>query len=134
MDPKSTPDVTSQPPAPVPATLPPLDVPADVTVEDTDEVRAYLARYPDLIPVLREMCLEARRQLGDEADLVVRINRDPEFYDPYVKIVVRLPRYGGEVMDRLDRISERFDTAREASDGWLHVTTDFRRARGRDAV
>jgi hypothetical protein len=134
MDPKSTPDVTSQPSTPVPAALPALDVPADVTVEDADEIRAYLAQHPDLIPLVPEVCREARRQLGDEVDLVVRINRDPEFYDPYVKIVVRFPRYDGDQMNRLDQLRDQFIPALEASTGWFNITTDFRRVQGRHAV
>ena len=135
MDPKSSPDLTPPAtPAVAPAILPPLDLPADVAVEDADEIRAYLAQYPELMPVLRGLCREARRQLGDETALIVRINRDPEVHDPYVKIIARMPAYDAAAWDRLVQVREGFHPALEASDGWLHLSTDFGRPRGHDGV
>src|SRR5436309_2792635 len=78
--------------------------PYRVTVQWPDNVRAYLAKYPELIPHVRPAVASTRQEFGDVADLTLTINDDPEFYDPYLKLYVRLPRYDREADERLESI------------------------------
>jgi hypothetical protein len=84
--------------------------------------------------LLPTICERVRGEFGPEAELSLHLYRDPEIDDQYLKLLVRLPRYERDVMDRIDRVSTSFEERITPSAGYLLVTTDFRPARSRHAV
>src|SRR5262245_32163580 len=63
-------------------------VPYRVVVDCPDHVRAYLERYPELIPHVLPTVERTRQEFGDAAELTLTINDDPECYDPFLKMYV----------------------------------------------
>ena len=61
--------------------------PHHVVVTRVDELRAYLEKYPDIIPHILPTVERARREFGEQAELLMSINDDPEIYDPFVKML-----------------------------------------------
>jgi hypothetical protein len=107
-----------------------LDVARESAIEviGPDDVLAYLRRFPDTIAVTANLVSEARRQFGDVAELLLQLYRDPEYPDEYLRIDVRLPRYGADTLDRLDAVSAGCEQLLLKASGRVLVTTDFRAA------
>ena len=100
-----------------------------VVIDTRDHVRAYLKRFPGLIPHVLPTVEGARREFGDAAELTLTINDDPESYDPYLKMYISLPSYGPDTMSRIDSIQEPLDEATADLEGFLLVSTDHRLVR-----
>jgi hypothetical protein len=118
--------VTTPPESPVDVLLRSLE-PHRVIVTRSDEVRAYLDKYPDIIPHILPTVERARQEFGQQAELLMTINDDPEIYDPFVVLTIRLPKYGPDTRPRLDKVSEPL-WEDELCDlkGQILVTTDYR--------
>jgi len=82
-----------------------------VVIDTRDHVRAYLERFPGLMPHVLPTVERARQEFGDAAELTLTINEDPESYDPYLKMYISLPSYGPDMMSRIDSIQEQLDEA-----------------------
>ena len=100
--------------------------PYRVTIQWPDTVRAYLAKYPELIPHVRPTVESARQEFGDVAGLTLTINDDPEYYDPYLKLYVRLPKYGREADERLENLTVPLSEAIADLGGYFRVAADYR--------
>ena len=118
--------VASPPESPVDVLLRSLE-PHRVVVTRQDELRAYLEKYPDIIPHILPTVERARQEFGEQAELLMTINDDPECYDPFVKMYVRLPQYGPDTMPRINKVREPL-WADELCDleGYFLFTTDHR--------
>jgi hypothetical protein len=97
-----------------------------VTIQRPDAVRAYLAKYPELIPHVRPAAERVRQEFGDVAGLTLTINDDPEFYDPYLKLYVRLPKYDRETDERLESITVPLSEGIADLEGYFRVAADYR--------
>ena len=97
-----------------------------VGVEEPAEVAAYLRAHPDLALVVADICGRAREEFGPQAQLILKVYRDPEIEDRYLTLYVRLRAYDRSITARLERVSEPFDEALCKSAGHFLVTTDFR--------
>jgi hypothetical protein len=102
-----------------------------VTVANAPEVAAYLAGHPDLADVVPSVGAQARKEFGKDAQLSLRLYRDPEIDDRYLSLNVRLLGYDDHTMERIDRVSEPFDEQLCNASGYLLVTTDFRAAQAK---
>jgi hypothetical protein len=100
--------------------------PYRVVVKWPDYIRAYLEKYPELIPHVLPTVERARQEFGDVAELTLTVNEDPEIYDPYIKMYVSLPKYGPDTMARIDKVREPLGEATADLEGYFHVTTDHR--------
>jgi hypothetical protein len=100
--------------------------PYGVALQWPEDVRAYLAKYPELIPHVRPTVEGARREFGDVAGLTLTVNDDPEFYDPYLKLYVRLSRYDREADERLERVTGPLAEAIADLEGYFRVAADHR--------
>ncbi len=118
--------VASPPESPVETLLRSLE-PHHVIVTRLDEVREYLDKYPDIIPHILPTVERARQEFGDQAELLMTINDDPECYDPFVKMYIRLPHYGPDTKPRIDKVREPLwaDDLCDLKGDFL-VTTDYR--------
>jgi hypothetical protein len=100
--------------------------PYGVVVKSLEYIRAYLDKYPELIPHIRPTVERARQEFGGAAELTLTVNEDPEIYDPYLKLYVSLPSYGPDTMARIDKVREPLGEATADLEGEFHVTTDHR--------
>jgi hypothetical protein len=101
--------------------------PPRVVIPRPDEVRAYLERHPEGLPLLVPIAARARQAFPEPAQLSLETCRDPETAEQDLKLYVRLPAYAPGTWERLLAVCDPFEEAlaRMAS-GWLHVTTDYR--------
>jgi hypothetical protein len=97
-----------------------------VVIDCPDHIRAYLGRFPGLIPYVVPIAERARHSFGDVAELTLTINDDPESFDPYLKMYVSLAKYDADTIARIDQIQEPLDAATADQEGFFLVTTDHR--------
>jgi hypothetical protein len=116
---------TDQVQAPVEALLESLTQ-FHLVIDCPQQIRTYLRLHPELIPCVAPTIEHARREFGDEAELTLTINDDPESYDPYLKLYVSLPRYGPDTMSRIDSIQQPLDEATADMNAFFLVSTDHR--------
>jgi hypothetical protein len=93
-------------------------------------VNSYLREHSDLATIIPLMCDKIRGQFGAEAEMTMKINRDPEIHDPYLILCVRLPAYRADTRKCLDAIWQQFEDTLCKMSGWIILTTDFRKAGG----
>jgi hypothetical protein len=105
-----------------------------VLIPHREEVGAYLDSHPDLGEILPAISAHARQEFGTQAELTLRVYRDPEINDCYLSLYVRLPSYDEAIMARLDRVSQPFEDELCQASGYLLVTTDFRPPRAKHGV
>jgi hypothetical protein len=96
---------------------------------DPEEVEAYFTRYPDLAEFVPSVVSEVKREFGYNTEMILGIYQDPEISDSYVRLNLRLPSYDEHTMERIDRVTERFDEALCKASGYLLVTTDYQPAK-----
>ena len=124
-------DVKTKSESPVDAMFRSLQ-PYRVRVTRGDYIRSYLEKNPELVSHILPTVQRARQEFGDEAELTLTVNEDPEIYDPFVRLFIRLPKYGPDTMPRIDKVREPLVEAIADLEGDFHVTTDFRIIRGPD--
>jgi hypothetical protein len=100
----------------------------DIILANGPEIADYLVAHPDLAKVVPSVGAQARKEFGEDAQLTLRLYRDPEIDDRYLSLNVRLLSYDDHTMERIDRVSEPFDEQLCNASGYLLVTTDFRAA------
>jgi hypothetical protein len=106
----------------------------NVMIPNWSEVQAHLTPFPLLRHALPDICAETREQFGPDAELSLELYRDPEFDDCYLTLYVRMNKYDGQVMAKIHAVRSKFADRLSAINGYLLVTTDFRRPRGENAV
>lgn len=96
-----------------------------VAVQEPAEVSNYLLRYPDLIDILPEICTTVIGRFGKDAQLLLRVRRDPGLGDGYLALYVRRPKYDEQILDTIDEIHSEYEEELKRRKGWLIITTDF---------
>src|SRR5260370_26365745 len=99
-----------------------------IALANETEIAAYLTAHPDLAKIVPSVGARLREEFGKDAQLTLRLYRDPEIDDRYLSLNVRLVGYDDRTMERIDRVSEPFDEQPCNASGYLLVTTDFRAA------
>jgi hypothetical protein len=100
--------------------------PFRVTIDERDAIRQYLAKHPDLLSHIRPTVESVRQEFGEVASITLTVNDDPEFYDPYVRLYVRLPKPDREADERLEHIAGALSDAIADLPGYFRVTADHR--------
>lgn len=100
-----------------------------VEVLRPEDVRAYLDAFPDISDVIPIAAAAARRHFPD-AHLSLRVYEDPEIDDEYLILCVRPGVYEDSLADRLEEAEAEFLDRLADKRGWIHLTTDFRKADG----
>lgn len=117
----------SLPPLP-PAVSDPLPQLAMAGIElvEREQIRGYLAEFPDLAVLLPDICKATRAEFGPSSELSLKLYRDSESVDQYLTLYIRLPKYEPEILARIERVSHSFEGRLEQTSGDLLLTTDFR--------
>jgi hypothetical protein len=93
---------------------------------DSDRVRTYLRRHPDLIPALETVATVARRQWLPEDEVTLDLYQDPEVRDEYLTLYLRRRHYTANTMELVAAVADVAGTELVGTSGWVLVTTDFR--------
>ncbi len=96
-----------------------------IRIPNPDEVQHYFVLHPDMIDSVRAMCKAAIEEFGDKDELSLEVFRDPESDDKYLTLYIRQHVYDEDILDRIERVSERFDEDATERSGWFLMTTDF---------
>jgi hypothetical protein len=97
-----------------------------IVVPHPAAVRDYLASHRDLAKLVPLVCEQARREFGQEAELILQVYRDPEIDDCHLTLYVRMQAYDDAMAARMDRVTLPFEEQLCSASGYLLVTTDFR--------
>jgi hypothetical protein len=99
------------------------DLEAEDIHVDVENVCKYLDAFPDIAELVPAIGRKTRQEFGPGAVLSLVVNRDPEIYDPYLKLRVSLPNFTPDVVDRFDEISRSFDDELYDKKGYILLTT-----------
>ena len=100
-------------------------------IKHTRDVVRYLLSDPSkcdrLIDVIYKVINLKGDYFGDEAQLVLTVNVDPEITNEYLKFYIRLPIYPDDFMDTIARLRSNYYEDLRKNDIWILVSTDFKR-------
>jgi hypothetical protein len=105
-----------------------------VLVPNALEVGTYITLHPEMAQMLPSICADVRQSFGPQVELSLELYQDPEIDDRYLTLYVRKEIYEVDTLDRLEAISDRFNSKLEAIPGYLLLATDFSLPRGSHAV
>jgi hypothetical protein len=106
----------------------------EITVRNPVDVSAYLESHADLADLIPLVSTRARGEFGGDAELTMRVNRDPEADGEILALYVRFPSYGEDSMERIEKFSRQFDDALSEVSGYFLISTDFWPARANNVV
>ncbi len=99
----------------------------DVIITKAEDIEAYLVDHRELEPLLDAICNKARVEFGNSTELSLQVYRDPEIEERYLTLYVRQETYDPVIIDRIETMCEAFHRELETTNGYLLVTTDFRK-------
>ena len=93
----------------------------EVEFEELAEIRDYLLRFPDLLDLIPEVCTTVVQRFGKDAQLSLKVHRDPGLEDGLLALYVRLKQYDDQVMDKIEDIRLEYseECKQNAVDGYL---------------
>jgi hypothetical protein len=98
----------------------------EVRVPKSWEVREYLLRYTDVIPVILQAVISARQAFGQQLELTLECYRDPEATDAYLTMYARPTEYDDRFLERIHALRAGYESQLTDKSGWFLLTTDFR--------
>jgi hypothetical protein len=100
-------------------------------IKHTQDIIQYLLSEPakssSLIDVIYKVIILKKEYFGDEAQLVLTLNVDPEIENEYLKFYIRQSDYPDDFMDRIARLRSNYYEDLRKNDIWILVSTDFKR-------
>lgn len=102
---------------------------AKVLISNISAVRDYLLQHKDIIYLALSICRGTKEVFGPEPDaqLVLELERDPEFGDKHLTLEVRLKSYdGGDIWEKIEKVSVEYEKQMAGKSGWILITTDYR--------
>ena len=113
-------------------------VPANVLLEQLQrdgirtprlaEVRDYVQRYPDIIPVMQHACTLSVAEFAGKAGLSLEVYVDPEIADPYLTLYVQKEGYDPATSQVIENIFATYAEGMTNSAAWMMVMQDYRGA------
>ncbi len=90
------------------------------------EVVEYLVQNPGLYDVVMYACSMTAEEFGSTAEITLDIFHDPESDDRYLTLYVRQKEYDDDIIARMDRICDLYESGLKNISGWLLLTTDYK--------
>lgn len=97
-----------------------------VRISCRQEVADYLEAHADVVDLTACLCERARLEFPD-GELVLKVNHDPEIYDPYLILHARLWPYPPNMRERLYSVWAPFEAQLCDTSGSIVVSTDCRK-------
>ncbi len=86
----------------------------------------YLVQNPGLYDVVMYACSMTAEEFGSTSEITLDIFHDSESGDRYLTLYVRQERYEDDIIEKMDRICDRYEPALKGLSGWLLLTTDYK--------
>jgi hypothetical protein len=90
------------------------------------EVRAYVNRFPDIVPVARQACDLVVTEFAGKAKFSLEVYVDPEIDDDYLMLYVQAGGYDAAINQALESIFAIYSEDMTDGTGWMMVMQDFR--------
>ncbi len=104
---------------------------AGICIPRPAEVRDYVTRFPDIIPVVRQASAAAVAEFGAKAEFSLELYVDPEIADLHLMLYVRQEPFDPASWPGFERVQTSYADALAELAGWLRVGPDFRAANRR---
>ena len=101
----------------------------NVVINGRDAVIDYILDHSGFDVSVMYACIRIREVFGSEAEVLLDLKKICEKCQDIIVLTVRQKSYDDDIMNRLDDISDEFDTDSHEGSGWLLLTTDFHYAR-----
>jgi len=101
----------------------------EILIPDSEDVRNYLFHFPDIIDLIIPICMLVKEKFSHPAQISLEVYHDPEIIDDYITIEIRQQKYDESVMKRIEEISPEYNYKLIDKEGWIFVTTDYRKPR-----
>jgi hypothetical protein len=93
-------------------------------MEYNDEVKEYLAHYPDMVDILPK-AIEAAKRHFPEKEVVVDVYQDPEIEDCYIEVKVLGCELNDVNLDRLTDAEREYIDELAGKEGWIQLNLDL---------
>ena len=101
----------------------------EILIPDSEDVRNYLLHFPDIIDLIIPICMLVKEKFNHPTQISLEVYHDPEIDDEYITIYVRQYSYDRSVMKRIEEIETKYENELIDKEGWIFVTTDYRKPR-----
>lgn len=90
-----------------------------------DSTIHYILQHQNLFDTILYACISTQEYFGERAQISLELYRDPEIKDEYLTIYVRQSAYESDLIDQIDRLSEKLEEKLADENSWFLITTDF---------
>jgi len=97
----------------------------EAVIADRPAADRYLRQHPQLVPVLHEIIRNVVAQIPGDKKVVIDIFHSRDYDEYHLRVIVRQPSYGSDLMVTLGRIWNTATAETDMGEGWLSLTTDF---------
>lgn len=101
----------------------------NVEITNRDAVIDYILDHSGFDVSVMYASIRIREVFGSEAEVLLDLKKICEKCQDILVLTVRQKSYDDDILNRLDDISDEFDTDSNEGSGWLLLTTDFHYAR-----
>jgi len=101
----------------------------NVKITNKDAVINYILDHSGFDVSVMYASIRIREEFGNNAEVLLDLKKICEKCQDILVLTVRQKSYDDDIMNRLDNISDEFDTDSNEGSGWLLLTTDFHYAR-----
>ena len=96
-----------------------------VLIDSVPQVRDYFLYHPDMIEPVLSICKQSVDEFGNDVQLVLAYEIDPEINQDSLILWVRRSSYPQDFFDRIDRIIQSSQHLLSHRSGWITVSSDF---------
>jgi len=100
-----------------------------VEITNRNAVIDYILDHSGFDMSVMYASIRIREEFGNNAEVHLDLKKICEKCQDILVLTVRQKSYDDDIMNRLDNISDEFDTDSNEGSGWLLLTTDFHYAR-----
>lgn len=97
----------------------------NIKTVNSEDVRNYLLRFPDLITICSEICALVVEEFSNNYKLSLEVFLDSEIDYRHLSLYVRQDEYDENIMDRIRAVRKEIRNMLKGIKGDLHLTTDF---------
>jgi len=101
----------------------------NVEINEKNAVIDYILDHSGFDMSVMYASIRIREEFGNDVEVFLDLKKICEKCQDIVVLTIRQKSYDDDIMNRLDHISDEFDTDSNEGSGWLLLTTDFHYAR-----
>ncbi len=97
----------------------------NIKINEKNAVLNYILDHSGFDMSVMYASIRIREEFGNDAEVLLDVKKICEKCQDILVLTVRQKSYDADIMNRLDDISDEFDTNSNEGSGWLLLTTDF---------